>query len=93
MSVHYVCEGCGVEVFGVGRSTVPAYGFCSTCEWLCTYVAGDLKEFWEIYEQIHPERRTGLMGGLAEAAVAEVPPALVRVPPQVPRGRVPPPAG
>lgn len=51
--IHYLCEGCGVEVHGFGRSTVPEHGFCATCEWLNTYMRSpDMREFWEVYDKI-----------------------------------------
>lgn len=55
MYIRFHCEGCGVEVFGFGRDTVPEKGFCATCEWLDEYLRGDLKEFWELYGHIAQE--------------------------------------
>lgn len=59
MTVHFNCEGCGVEVHAIGIDRVPAHGFCSTCDWLNTYKdqAFDRKEFWEIYDRIVKEHR------------------------------------
>jgi hypothetical protein len=59
--IEYVCEGCGIEVKGFGRSTIPAHQYCAVCEWLCEYHFApqrrDLSEFWTIYEVISKVRK------------------------------------
>jgi hypothetical protein len=47
-TVEFFCEGCGVEVFGFGRDTVPESYQCATCEWLCEHVR-DPHAFWTLY--------------------------------------------
>ena len=46
--VQFTCEGCGSEVFNVGRDTIPASQLCAVCEWLCEHVP-DPAAFWAIY--------------------------------------------
>jgi hypothetical protein len=36
--ISFFCEGCGVQVYALGRETVSRTGLCAVCEWLCEHV-------------------------------------------------------
>jgi hypothetical protein len=75
--IEFDCEGCGVRVFGFGRTTVPTSHLCATCEWLCEFVP-DPVEFWAAYQRMQPERGAGAAAERRDVgtALAQLPPSL-----------------
>jgi hypothetical protein len=37
--IQFTCEGCGVDVTGIGRNDVPGTHLCAVCAWFCEHVA------------------------------------------------------
>jgi hypothetical protein len=36
--IEFTCEGCGVDVLGIGYREVPRHRLCCLCEWVCEFV-------------------------------------------------------